>query len=65
MRKQAIYFIKKNTGASNRQIGEYFEGIKASAVSKIAERIKNEMINNRKLRKEFDKINRKMSHVEN
>jgi REP element-mobilizing transposase RayT len=65
LRKQAIYFIKKNTGATNRQIGEYFKGIKASAVSKIVERINNEMINNRKLRKEFDKVDRKMSYVEN
>jgi chromosomal replication initiation ATPase DnaA len=65
LRKQAIYFIKKNTGATNRQISEYFKGIKASAVSKIVERINNEMINNRKLRKEFDKVDRKMSYVEN
>ncbi|MBI5409796.1 MAG: transposase [Nitrospirae bacterium] len=71
LRKLTIYFIKKNTGATNRQIGEYFEGIQASAVSKIVERISKELINNRKLRKEFDKIYRKiidmskMSCVEN
>lgn len=65
LRKLTIYFIKKNTGATNRQIGEYFEGIQSSAVSKIVERISSELVNNRKLRKEIDKIERKMSHVEN
>jgi REP element-mobilizing transposase RayT len=65
LRKLTIYFIKKKTGATNRQIGEYFEAIKASAVSKIVERISKELVNNRKLRKEFDKVDRKMSIVEN
>ena len=65
LRKLTIYFIKKNTGATNRQIGEYFGGIQSSAVSKIVERISNELVNNRKLRKVIVNIEREMSHVEN
>ena len=65
LRKLAIYLIKINTGATNKQIGRFFQGVQPSAISKTYERIKRELDKNRKLRKKVKQHQSKLSHVEN
>lgn len=62
-RKIVIYMIKKHTGATNRQIGEYFGGLSYSAVAKIYDRFKRRLKEDRRLRRGVDKIARDMSNV--
>jgi chromosomal replication initiation ATPase DnaA len=49
-RNIAVYLIKERTGATNRQIGEYFNGLTCSAVAKIYSKITEGMREDRKLR---------------
>jgi REP element-mobilizing transposase RayT len=59
-RKIAIYLMKKHTGTINREIGEIFEGLTHSAVSRANERFQTQLQKDRKLQKEVEKIERKM-----
>jgi chromosomal replication initiation ATPase DnaA len=54
-RKVVIYMIKKHTGATNRQIGEYFSSLSYSAVAKIYERFKKRLKEDTRLRREVEK----------
>jgi chromosomal replication initiation ATPase DnaA len=65
LRKLAIYLVKTNTGATNKEIGKVFGCIHPTTVSKIYERFSMELENNRKLKKEIIKVDRELSHVEN
>lgn len=55
-RKVVIYMIKKHTGATNRQIGEYFGGLSYSAVAKIYDRFKRRLKKDKRLRRKVEKI---------
>jgi putative transposase len=55
-RKVLIYMIKKHTGATNREIGEYFGGLSYSAVAKINDRFKRRLREDKGLRREVEKI---------
>ncbi len=59
----AIYLLKKCTGVTNRQIGEFFGEISYSGVAKIYQRFKKEMSGNRKFRKRVAAIQERLSHV--
>ena len=62
-RKIAIYLIKKHTQVTNRQIGEMFGGISYSAVAKVYNRFEQELMKNRRIRREIKKIEKAMSNV--
>jgi len=49
-RNIAVYLIKERTGATNRQIGEFFDGLTCSAVAKIYRKVTEEMRDDGKLR---------------
>jgi len=50
-RKVALHLAQRYTGLSNKEIGERFGGIEASAVSKASARVKEEMASDKKLSK--------------
>lgn len=50
-RNAAIYFVQRYSGLTNVEIGEIFGGIHYSAVSKAAERFKQEMADNKQILK--------------
>jgi chromosomal replication initiation ATPase DnaA len=56
-RKVAIYFCQRYTGLSNEAIGRLFGGIHYSAVSKVTNRIKEEMLKDKGLSELVDKVN--------
>jgi len=62
-KKIAIYLMKEMTGVSNREIGNFFMGMNASAVGKSYQRFKREITKNRKLRREVMTIKKNMSSV--
>lgn len=62
-RKVVIYMMKKHTGATNRQIGEYFGGLSYSAVAKIYERFARRLKEDARLRRVVEKIERQLSYV--
>ncbi|MBI5099141.1 MAG: transposase [Nitrospirae bacterium] len=64
VRKIAIYLIKRNTSATNKEIGKIFGRIHPTTVSKIYERFKKEFGKSWKLRREIIKVENKISHVE-
>ena len=64
VRKIAIYLIKENTGATNKEIGKVFEGIHPTTISKIYERFRKELRKCMKLRREITKLENNLSHVE-
>ena len=45
-----VYLIKERTGATNRQIGEFFDGLSCSAVAKIYRKVTEGIREDRKLR---------------
>ncbi len=55
-RNLAIYLVKERTGATNREIGEYFGGLTHSAIAKIHRKIMNDRKKNRKLRRTLSLI---------
>ncbi|MGB9628800.1 MAG: helix-turn-helix domain-containing protein, partial [Thermodesulfobacteriota bacterium] len=55
-REVAIYFCKQYTGLSNEVIGKQFGGIHYSAVSKVANRVREEVLRNRKLSELVDQV---------
>ncbi len=62
-KKTAIYLMKERTGASNREIGNIFAGMSASAVGKSYQRFKREITKNGKLRRNILTINKHLSSV--
>lgn len=56
-RKAALYFAKRFTEKGNREIGEFFGGIQASAVSKASAWVEKEMSRNRDLRNQIESLN--------
>ena len=63
LRDMAIYLLKRHTSALNRQIGELFEGLTYSGVSKANQRFSMRMSGDRSLRKAVEKITGSMSNV--
>ncbi len=59
----AIYLIKRNTGATNNEIGALFGGVSYSAVSKTYQRMLERLQTDLKLRKKIEQINATMSNV--
>jgi hypothetical protein len=60
----AVYLAKKVTPLSNPEIGAYFGNITFSAVTKIAGRLKARIEEDEGMRKELEKLERKLSSVE-
>jgi hypothetical protein len=56
LRDMAIYLLKRHTSFLNRQIGELFEGLTYSGVSKANQRFSMRMSGDRSLRKAVEKI---------
>ena len=63
LRDMAIYLLKRNTSVMNRQIGELFQGLTYSGVSKANHRFSLRISEDRELRKRVEKIMRSMSNV--
>ena len=63
LRDMAIYLLKRHTFVLNRQIGELFEGLTYSGVSKANQRFSMRMSGDRALRKAVEKITGSMSNV--
>lgn len=59
----AIYLMKKNTGLTNRQIGNLFGDISYSAVAKAYQRFSAKLTRDRSLRKEVQGVMANLSHV--
>ena len=55
-RKAALYLAKRLTEKGNQEIGEFFGGIRASAVSKAAARFEKEIARNQDLRSRMESI---------
>jgi hypothetical protein len=55
-RKVALYLAQRYTGLSNKAIGDLFGGIHYSAVSKASERLREEMISDKRLSKLIDEV---------
>lgn len=62
-RNIAVFLLKKYTALTNKEIGSLFPGITYSAVSKINQRFKKTMSEDKSLRKRVQRIMAKMSHV--
>ncbi|NWF91747.1 MAG: hypothetical protein HXY46_02425 [Syntrophaceae bacterium] len=56
-RKVAIYFCHRYTGLGNGAIGELFGGIHYSTVSKVAARLRAEMVKDKELSKLMNRLN--------
>jgi chromosomal replication initiation ATPase DnaA len=63
LRDMAIYILKRHTSVMNREIGELFEGLTYSGVSKANQRFTVRMAGDRFLRKTVEKITGSMSNV--
>jgi chromosomal replication initiation ATPase DnaA len=59
----AIYLLKRNTGLTNRQIGQMFGDMSYSAVTKAYQRFSAELKKNRRLRKDLQEILAVLSKV--
>ena len=62
-RNLTIHLMKKYTGMTNRQIGEFFGGLSYSAVAKIQVRFLEKVKKNRILEKKLELISNKLSNV--
>jgi putative transposase len=62
-RNLTIHLMKKHTGMTNRQIGEFFGGLSYSAVAKIQARFLERVMKNRQLEKKLESISSKLSNV--
>jgi len=63
LRNIAIYFIKKYTGLTNREIGSFFGGISYSAITRVYQRFGEKMLEHRDLRKQIEEIGNILSNV--
>ena len=59
----AIYFGKKYTGLTNREIGEKFGGLSYSAVTRVSQRFEEKMAKDRNLKRQVEEIDTKISNV--
>ena len=64
LRNIAIYLLKRNTSVMNRHIGELFEGLSYSGVSKANQRFSIRMSGDRSLRKAVETITGSMSNIQ-
>jgi len=62
-RKIAIYLAKKITGATNKEIGEYFSGLSYSGVAKVNKRFLKEMDGDKRIRDRLSVLERNLSKV--
>jgi REP element-mobilizing transposase RayT len=62
-KRMAIYLLKRNTGLTNRQIGQMFGDMSYSAVTKAYQRFSAELKKNRRLRKDLQEILAVLSKV--
>jgi REP element-mobilizing transposase RayT len=62
-RKIAIYLMKKQTGMTNKQIGDLFGGLSYSAVAKVYQRFSAEAKKNKQLRKLLKELRVHLSSV--
>jgi putative transposase len=63
MRDIAIYFGKKYTGLTNREIGERFGGLSYSGVTRVSQRFQEKMAKNITLRRQVEQIDDRISNV--
>ncbi len=62
-RKAAIYLLKRNTGMTNREMGQLFGGISYSAVAKVHGRINAQLEANDALRERIRQLEQQLSKV--
>jgi hypothetical protein len=63
IRDIAIYFGKKYTGLTNREIGERFGGLSYSGVTRVSQRFQEKMAKNITLRRQVEQIDDRISNV--
>jgi REP element-mobilizing transposase RayT len=63
MRDIGIYFGKKYTGLTNREIGERFGGLSYSGVTRVSQRFKEKLAKNMTLRRRVEEIDETISNV--
>ncbi len=63
IRDIAIYFGKKYTGLTNREIGERFGGLSYSGVTRVSQRFQGKMAKNTTLRRQVEQIDDRISNV--
>jgi len=63
LRNIAIYFIKKYTGLTNREVGSFFGGISYSGITRVYQRFGQKMLKHRYLRKQIEEIGNILSNV--
>lgn len=62
-RNITIYLMKKHTGMTNREVGRWFGGMSCSAVGKMYQRFRARLMEDGALRREIDRLEKKMSDV--
>jgi len=62
-RNYAVYLARKHTALSNPQLGAYFGNVTYSAVTKIVSRLETRMKEDRMVRKNLEKLEKKLSTV--
>jgi len=62
-RNTAIYFSKKYTGLTNREMGSLFGGISYSAITRVYQRFGEKILKNRNLSKQIEQIQNILSNV--
>jgi len=62
-RNIAIYFIKKYTGLTNKEVGSFFGGISYSAITRVYQRFGEKMLKHRDLRKQIEEIGNILSNI--
>jgi putative transposase len=63
MRDIAIYFGRKYTGLTNREIGERFGGLSYSGVTRVSQRLDEKMAKDISLRRQVEEIHDRISNV--
>ena len=63
IRDIGIYFGKKYTGLTNREIGERFGGLSYSGVTRVSQRFEGKLAKNMTLRRRVEEIDERISNV--
>jgi chromosomal replication initiation ATPase DnaA len=63
LRNIAIYFLKKYTGLTNREIGSFFGGISYSGITRVYQRFGEKVLEHKDLRKRIEEIGDILSNV--
>jgi hypothetical protein len=58
LRNLAVYLIKRQTAATNREVGEMFGGLSYSAIAKICQRFERKLEGDRELSREVARLSR-------